>query len=87
MASSEKKRENNSWHTPDGWEKEYLTNGIIWEDNMKLEPRIFERTSKILRKNSSSIFKAEKDDEKQHRNYWDTPREWKAKRLSQQWND
>ena len=24
--------------------KEYLTNGIIHEDNMKLEPRIFERT-------------------------------------------
>ena len=28
-----------------------------WEDNMKLEPRIFERTGKIWRKNSSSFFK------------------------------
>ena len=47
MASSKKKRENNSWQTPDGREKEYLTNGIIREDNMKLEPRNFERTDKI----------------------------------------
>ena len=62
--------------TYSGWlRKEYLTNGIIREDNMKLEPRIFERTGKIERKNSSSVFKAEKDDEKHHRNYCDTPGE------------
>ena len=30
-----------------GEKKEYLTNGIIREDNMKLEPRNFERTDKI----------------------------------------
>ena len=54
-------------------EKEYLTNGIIREDNMKLEPRIFKRMGKIYRKNSSSIFKAENDDEKHHRNCWETP--------------
>ena len=47
MASDEKKRENNFWHTPDGEKKEYLTNGIIWEDNMKLEPLNFERMDKI----------------------------------------
>ena len=47
MASGEKKRKDNFWQTPDGWEKEYLTNGIIQEDSMKLEPRIFERMNKI----------------------------------------
>ena len=46
MASDEKKRENNFWNTPDGM-KEYLTNGIFCEDNMKLEPRNFERMGKI----------------------------------------
>ena len=47
MASSETKQKS----TPDilwiGEKKEYLTNGIIREDNMKLEPRNFERTGKI----------------------------------------
>ena len=37
--------------TPDilrmGRKKEYLINGIIHEDNMKLEPRNFERMDKI----------------------------------------
>ena len=46
MAFGEKKQKT----TPDilrmGEEKEYLTNGIIREDNMKLEPQIFERTDK-----------------------------------------
>ena len=46
MTSDEKKQENNFWQTPDGW-KEYLPNGIIREDNKKLEPRNFERTDKI----------------------------------------
>ena len=30
-----------------GEKKEYLTNGIIQDDSMKLEPRVFERTDKI----------------------------------------
>ena len=48
MASGEKKRENNSWHTPDGEKKkEFPTHGIIREGNKKLEPRNFERTDKI----------------------------------------
>ena len=50
---------------------------------MKLEPRIFERTDKI-EENSSSVFN---DDEKHPQNYWDTPGEWKAKRLNQQWKE
>ena len=47
MASGEAKQKS----TPEilwiGEKKEYMTNGIIREDNMKLEPWIFERTGKI----------------------------------------
>ena len=47
MASGEKKQKS----TPEIlWmveKKEFPTNRIIREDNMKLEPRIFERTGKI----------------------------------------
>ena len=38
-------------------EKEYLTNRIIREDNMKLEPRNFERTDKIRGKKPFLVFK------------------------------
>ena len=52
------KRNRNQLLKYSGWvRKEYLTNGIIREYNMKLEPRIFGRTGKIKRKNSSSVFK------------------------------
>ena len=37
--------------------KEFPTNRIIREGNKKVEPRIFRRTGKIERKNSSSVFK------------------------------
>ena len=68
MASDEKKRETTPEILRMG-KKEYLTN---WNK------------SRGWYENSSSIFKAEKEDEKHHRNYWDTPVEWKVKRLSQQ---
>ena len=47
MASDEKKQKSTPEILRIGEKKEYLTNGIIREDNMKLEPRIFERMDKI----------------------------------------
>ena len=57
MASGEKKRENNSWHTPDSKKKNIWQTEINREDDKKLEARIFGRTDKVYRKNSSSVFK------------------------------
>ena len=59
----------------------------LWKDGIKLEPWIFKRMEQDLRETLLRSSNVENDDEKHHQNYWDTPEEWKAKRLSQQWND
>ena len=48
--------------------KEFSTNGIIREDNKKLEPRIFGRTGKIERKTLLRSSNVKNDNEKQHQN-------------------
>ena len=58
--------------------KEYLTNGIIWEDSMKLEPR---NSREQTRFRGKTLLRSSNDDGKHHQNYWDTLGEWESGRV------
>ena len=58
----------------------------LWEDGIKLEPWIFERVDQDFKRNLYlDLEMLRMTMRNTTMNCWDTPGEWKTKRLSQQW--
>ena len=75
-----------NWKTPEFLrmgEKNSHNRKQLWEDGIKLAPRIFKRTDMIAEKLFFGLQMLRMTMRNTTMNCWDTPGEWKAKRLSQ----